>query len=126
MGFPALLIVAAAVFPPDVPLDVQIIQEAGHYVLRTNESARPLYVYDRDQPEKSNCVERCAALWPPLRVSARARPVGGWTVIVRSDRTRQWALDGKPVYTYAHDADSRAVGDGSGGVWHLLATMPAR
>lgn len=124
---PLLLIVAAGmVLPPDAPLDVQTIAENGRYVLRTLDAARPLYTYDRDPPGKSACIARCARTWPPLRVGAPARPVGKWTIVVRPDRLRQWAFEGKPVYTHAGDADSRATGDGAEGVWHLLPTFPAR
>jgi predicted lipoprotein with Yx(FWY)xxD motif len=126
MAFPAFLLATAMVLPPDVPLDVQIIQEGSRYVLRTNDPAKSLYTYDRDRPGKSNCAGRCIALRPPLRVGARAQPVGRWTVIVRPGGVRQWAFDGKPVYTFAHDTDGRATGDGTDGVWHLLATFPAR
>ncbi|MBW8754057.1 MAG: hypothetical protein JF595_07870 [Sphingomonadales bacterium] len=126
MPVPAFLLAAAMVLPPDVPLDVQIIQEGSRYVLRTNDPAKSLYTYDRDQPGQSNCAGRCLVLWPPLRVGARAQPAGRWTAIVRRGGIRQWAFDGKPVYTFAHDTDGRATGDGIGGVWHLLATFPAR
>jgi predicted lipoprotein with Yx(FWY)xxD motif len=112
--------------PPDTPIDVQIIQEGSRYVMRTSDPAKPLYAYDRDQPGKSTCLERCAATWPPLRVSDRARPVGRWTVIVRPDQVRQWAFDGRPVYTHVADTNSQARGDGAGGVWHLLPTFAAR
>lgn len=126
MPLPVFLLAAAMVMPPDVPLDVQIIQEGSRYVLRTNDPARSLYTYDRDPRGKSSCVGHCAAAWPPLRVSVRARPVGRWTAIIRPGGSRQWAFDGKPVYTCAHDADGRATGDGAGGLWHLLETFPAR
>jgi predicted lipoprotein with Yx(FWY)xxD motif len=120
-----LLALAGMVMPPDVPLDVQVIQEEGRYVLRTFDLAKPLYTRDGDKAGAPACLGRCAVAWPPLRVSARARPVGRWTVVTRPDKVRQWAFDGKPVYTFARDTDSRATGDGSGGVWHLLPTFPA-
>jgi predicted lipoprotein with Yx(FWY)xxD motif len=121
-----LLVLAAMVMPPDVPFDVQIIQESGRYVLRTMDGAKPLYTYDRDPPGKSACVEQCAAAWPPLRVGPRSKPVGRWTVIARADGGRQWAFAGKPVYTFARDSGSTATGDGMGGVWHLLPSSPAK
>jgi predicted lipoprotein with Yx(FWY)xxD motif len=121
-----LIVLAATIMPPDVPFDVQIIQESGRYVLRTMEGAKPLYTYDRDKPDKSACVDGCASAWPPLRVGARSKPAPHWTVIVRPDGVRQWAYDRKPVYTFARDAESQATGDGLEGVWHLLPTTPAR
>ena len=45
---------------------------------------------------------------------------GDWSVVTRDDGTKQWALKGKPLYTYAKDA---RPGDGSGngvdGAWHI-------
>jgi predicted lipoprotein with Yx(FWY)xxD motif len=121
-----LIALAAMIMPPDVPYDVQIIQESGRYVLRTMDGAKPLYTYDKDQPGKSNCEGACAAAWPPLRVGARSKPVLHWTVVVRGDGVRQWAFDRRPVYTFARDRESMATGDGIGGVWHLLPTTSAR
>lgn len=121
-----LFMLAGMVMPPDVPIDVQIIAEGSRYVLRTIDPAQSLYTYDRDAPDKSNCTGQCAAAWPPLKVSARARPTGRWTVIARPDGIRQWAFDRKPVYINAHDGEGRTTGDGADGVWHLLATFPAK
>lgn len=41
----------------------------------------------------------CAEQWPPVLASGNARPVGGWSIVERSDGKRQWALDGSPLYT---------------------------
>lgn len=121
-----LVVLAATIMPPDVPYDVQIIQESGRYVLRTMDGAKPLYTYDRDTPGKSTCVGACAKAWPPLRVGPNGKPKPGWTIIVRPDGVRQWAHAGKPVYTFVRDAESTASGDGMGGVWHLLPSLPAK
>jgi predicted lipoprotein with Yx(FWY)xxD motif len=121
-----LVVLAATIMPPEVPYDVQIIQESNRYVLRTMDGAKPLYTYDRDTPGKSTCVDACAKAWPPLRVGPNVKPKPGWTIIVRPDGVRQWAHDGKPVYTFVRDAESTASGDGMGGVWHLLPTLPAK
>jgi predicted lipoprotein with Yx(FWY)xxD motif len=83
-------------------------------------SAKPLYTFDRDEPGKSNCAGQCASAWPPLVAPEGAKPVGAWTVITRADGTKQWAIDGKPVYTFVRDTDSKPTGDGMGGVWHLV------
>jgi predicted lipoprotein with Yx(FWY)xxD motif len=127
MAFASIAFALAMVMPPDVPYPyVQIIQEGDQYVMRTLDGSKPLYTYDKDQPGKSTCVAACATAWPPLRAKAGAKPMGKWTIITRPDGSRQWAFGGKPVYTYSHDADSRASGDGQGGVWHLLPTTRAK
>ena len=127
MGFAVIAFALAMVMPPDVPYPyVQIIKEGDQYVMRTLDESKPLYTYDKDQPGKSNCIAACAAAWPPLQAKAGAKPMGKWTLVARADGSRQWAFGGKPVYTYSHDAESRATGDGMGGVWHLLPTTPAK
>ena len=119
------VIAAATVYPPDVPAAVQVIKENGVFVMRNlDEIPKPLYSYDRDEKEKSNCNASCAAAWPPLPAPANAKPFGRWTVVNRADGKKQWAFDGKPVYTNAHDTEGVATGNGSGGVWHLLPTTP--
>jgi predicted lipoprotein with Yx(FWY)xxD motif len=125
MAFPAIALAMALALPPDVPYDAQIIKEGNVYVIRTADPAKPLYTFDRDQPGISNCVDACAAAWPPLLVKS-GKPINKWKVITRPDGSKQWALDGKPVYTYAKDPEGQATGDGVGGVWHLLPTIPAQ
>ena len=126
MSMATLFVMAATmVYPPDVPAAVQIIKESGVFVMRTlDETPKPLYSYDRDEKDKSNCTGACATAWPPLPAPANAKPVGKWTVVNRADGKKQWAFDGKPVYTYARDTEGVATGDGAGGVWHLLPTTP--
>jgi predicted lipoprotein with Yx(FWY)xxD motif len=121
-----IALAATFVLPPDVPSDVQIIEESGRYVMRSNPSDKALYTYDRDRPDQSTCIAQCAAFWPPLRARSGARPVGRWTSIRRADGSAQWAFGGRPVYMFAHDPEGRATGDGTGGVWHALPTIPAR
>lgn len=122
-----LAILAAAAVPPAVPVDqVQIIAENGAYVMRSLPGARPLYTFDKDEPGKSNCIDRCLAAWPALAAPDGAKPVGKWSVIARPDGSSQWAYEKKPVYTFVRDSEGVATGDGMGGVWHLLPTTPAK
>ena len=84
-----------------------------------------LYTYDRDTtPDKSVCNDRCAMVWPPFMAGAEAMTMGSWSVVTRDDGTKQWAYNGKPVYTYSKDAaPGDAKGDGLGPqgthVWHV-------
>lgn len=79
-----------------------------------------LYTFDRDTPGVSNCNGACAANWPPLLAPANAVPAGDFTAIRRKDGTYQWALNGKPLYTWVKDRNpGDMTGDGVGGVWHV-------
>ena len=83
-------------------------------------SGLSLYVFDKDGPAVSNCYGDCAAKWPPFEAAGDASPEGAFGIILRTDGTRQWALNGKPLYTWFKDEKPGDVsGDGVKGVWHL-------
>jgi len=86
----------------------------------TDAHGMTLYTYDKDKAGKSNCNDKCAANWPPLKAAAGAKDEGEWTVVKRKDGTRMWAYDGHPLYTFAKDKKAGDTkGDGVGGVWHI-------
>ena len=82
-----------------------------------------VYTFDADPANsgKSVCNGPCAALWPPLTVSAAEQPSGAYSVVVRDDGGRQLAYKGKPLYLYK--ADQKAgdrTGDNFKNVWHVI------
>ena len=80
-----------------------------------------LYVFDKDVGGKPSCYDACAAKWPPYLGKADAKLTEGWTLVDRTDGTKQWAYDGKPMYYFAGDkAKGDMAGDGMGGVWHEI------
>jgi predicted lipoprotein with Yx(FWY)xxD motif len=86
----------------------------------TDEKGMTLYIFDKDEANKSNCYDDCAKAWPPFMAAADAQPEGEWTIVDRTDGTKMWAYDGKPVYTFVKDKKPGDVaGDGVGGVWHV-------
>jgi predicted lipoprotein with Yx(FWY)xxD motif len=93
--------------------------EAGP-VLTTPEG-RTVYTFDEDTAGASSCYGDCAEEWPPVSAADDAQPFGHMSVVTRTDGTRQWAYDGKPLYLY-HDDDAPGdvEGDGEGGVWHVV------
>lgn len=72
-----------------------------------------LYTYAKDPQGKSTCMDDCAKEWIPAPALANAQPVGPWTIVTRADGTKQWALRGKPLYTYVNDVDPGSVGGNS-------------
>lgn len=107
--------------PRSHPEEVAWMDEGERgYVYRRFPGGERLYYNDRDPPGRSTCYEGCAAAWPPVPAPADARAVGPWTVIVRKDGSRQWALRGRPVYTRFHDAPDQPTADGLEGVWHVV------
>ena len=88
----------------------------------TDAKGMTLYTYDKDEPGKSNCYDQCAVNWPPLVAEEGAMAEGEWTIIERTDGTKQWAYEGKPVYLWIQDkAPGDVTGEGKGdGTWHVL------
>lgn len=80
-----------------------------------------LYTFDRDTvPGKSNCNGKCVGNWPPFTAPADAANMKDWTVIVRSNGSKQWAYKGKPLYRWMDDKKPGDVdGDGRNNVWHV-------
>jgi predicted lipoprotein with Yx(FWY)xxD motif len=86
----------------------------------TDAKGMTLYTFDNDTGGKSMCNGPCATNWPPLIAGADAKPMGKMTIITRDDGTKQWALNGKPLYTYSKDAaPADKKGDGFKNVWHV-------
>jgi predicted lipoprotein with Yx(FWY)xxD motif len=85
-----------------------------------------LYTFAGDTaPGKSACEGDCATAWPALAAPADATPVGDWSIVGRTDGTRQWAFRGKPLYRFAKDAKPGEV-NGKGadnGQWQA-ASLP--
>ncbi len=81
-----------------------------------------LYTFDRDAANsgKSVCNGQCATNWPPLYAPENAKPMGGYSVVVRDDGKKQWAYKGWPLYYWVKDAKAGdRTGDGVGGVWKI-------
>lgn len=86
----------------------------------TDAKGMTLYTFDKDEPGKSNCYDQCAVNWPPFLAEAGAMAEGEWTIVDRTDGTKQWAYEGKPLYLYIEDKKAGDVtGEGKGGVWHV-------
>jgi predicted lipoprotein with Yx(FWY)xxD motif len=91
----------------------------------TGSAGMTLYVFDKDVAGsgKSVCNGPCAANWPPMTASDFARDSDSassdYTLIVRDDGKKQWALKGKPLYYWAKDQKpGDKTGDGVNNVWH--------
>ena len=70
-----------------------------------------LYSFDKDVVGKSNCNDKCAAEWPPLKVADGSKASGDWTIVKRDDGSKMWAYEGKPLYTFV---DDKKAGDVTG------------
>jgi predicted lipoprotein with Yx(FWY)xxD motif len=94
----------------------------------TDQEGWVLYRFDKDtaKPPKSNCVDKCAQVWPPAITDGNPDLSGVDPSVVgtvqRADGTRQITLAGWPVYRYIGDPKPGAwKGQNVGGVWFVVA-----
>jgi predicted lipoprotein with Yx(FWY)xxD motif len=93
---------------------------ASNNGLLTDAGGRVLYTFDKDEAGKSNCNGQCAVNWPPF-AATDGKAAAGYTVVVRDDGAKQWALNGKPLYFFVGDAKPGDTnGEGKMGVWHTV------
>jgi predicted lipoprotein with Yx(FWY)xxD motif len=94
-----------------------------------------LYVFAMDKGRMSTCYGACAANWPPLVSSGKARVrVGAKQSLIgrtrRMDGRWQVTYHGHPLYTFVKDtAKGQTNGEGLvafGGEWDLLAPSGAK
>jgi predicted lipoprotein with Yx(FWY)xxD motif len=87
----------------------------------TDANGMTLYTYDKDTAGVSACYDQCAVNWPPYLVEGDAMAEGEWTIVERTDGSKQWAYDGKPLYLWVNDkAPGDVTGEGKGdGTWHV-------
>lgn len=82
-----------------------------------------IYIFDKDTAGISTCYSACATLWPPYLEGATPPSTmsANITIVKRTDGSMQYAYKGMPVYYYSPDKKTGDVlGDGVGGVWHLV------
>ena len=101
------------------------INETAFGRVYADDKGMALYVFDMDPPGKSICNNACGAYWTPFKAADDATPDGEWTIVVRADGSRMWALRGRPLYTYVNDTvPGDVTGDGRGDTWRV-AKLPA-
>ena len=113
-----ILTAVATAFTANVAIAASVTEANG---LLADGSGRTLYTFDKDASNKSNCNGGCAAAWPPFMATEGDRAPAAFNVITRDDGAKQWAMNSKPLYFFAGDAQAGdANGDGKGGVWHVI------
>ena len=110
----AVLLAACATSPPDPTKTVDGVL--------VNPAGMTLYTFDRDVggSGKSVCNGPCATNWPPYLVTTAGASSAAFQVITRDDGAKQWAYQGKPLYTWIKDAKpGDRTGDGFQNVWKV-------
>jgi predicted lipoprotein with Yx(FWY)xxD motif len=91
----------------------------------TTDAGMTLYTFNNDTPGQSNCNGPCAVNWPPLAAADDAVDQGRFSVVTRNDSSRQWALDGWPLYTWINDnVPGDTTGEAVNQLWYVAMTVP--
>ncbi len=86
----------------------------------TDSKGMSLYTFTKDKYNTSNCNNGCAVKWPPLYAQKNSVASGRFSVITRLDNSKQWALDGKPLYKWFKDKKpGDTTGNGIKSVWFI-------
>jgi len=101
------------------PLGVTIQTASPDYMRRSAQPAlyadgagKALYTYEKDVAANTpTCLDACAQERPALIAPPMAKPFGNWSLVSRPDGAKQWALKGKPLYTYSKDSE---IGEAKG------------
>lgn len=92
----------------------------------SDNSGRTLYMYTRDEINKSNCYDSCAQHWPPLlTIDAPAVASGATASILgttkRTDGSTQITYNGMPLYYWWQDVKpGDTLGQNVGAVWFVV------
>jgi predicted lipoprotein with Yx(FWY)xxD motif len=79
-----------------------------------------LYHLDEDYQGRSICYAQCQIDWPPLLADVDSRSEGEFSIVERTDFTRQWAYKGRPLYRKSTDLQpGDMTGEGFWGVWSI-------
>jgi len=94
---------------------------------------RTLYHTSSEKRDRIECTGACAVKWPPLLISAHAKPIAGPGVtasrlgtVKRPDGRLQVTYAGLPLYLFSGDTKAREInGQGAGGIWHAVTPSGA-
>ena len=112
----------------DLTNDLKAVTIAKMGKVVTDSKGWVLYRFDKDtaKPSKSNCVDKCAQVWPPALTDGNPSLTGVDAALVgtitRADGGVQITLNGWPLYRYIGDPKPGAwKGQNVGGVWFVVA-----
>jgi predicted lipoprotein with Yx(FWY)xxD motif len=91
---------------------------------------RPIYYFDKEQTESSECYGDCAVAWPPVLTDGDSQASGGVDATLlgtteRDDGSTQVTYAGRPLYHYVDDPPGQILCHDVvefGGTW--LAVQP--
>lgn len=107
---------------PRKPPEFLVIPSINGRLLVTHKNYS-VYMWDGDDPGKSNCVGNCLDEWSPVLAPETAVAQGEWSVVVRSPGVLQWAFRKSPLYTYNKDPRTQSLVGSDVPGWHNVYTQ---
>jgi predicted lipoprotein with Yx(FWY)xxD motif len=124
-----LLTISVGTAHAQEPATVKITQNVEFGDILTDAGENALYLFTKDERNKSNCSGGCATAWPPLLTAGNLIAGEGVNdqrlgTIMREDGSTQVAYNGWPLYYFAND-DSAGDTNGQtvGGVWFVVSAF---
>jgi len=91
----------------------------------TDGNGMTLYIYTKDEINKTNCYGKCAINWPPLNSTGLALGeglTGKLGSVERVNSSTMATYNGMPLYYWISDkAPGDILGQGVGGVWFVVS-----
>lgn len=115
----------AATAPPEAVINVATDAKLGKFLV--DGKGMTLYVFTKDEPDKSNCSGKCIENWPPML--SQGHPTLGEGVDASlvgtaslADGSMVVTYDHMPLYTFFKDkVPGDITGQGSNDVWYVVA-----
>ena len=111
------------------PVPARIVDTPIGRVYAADFDGRTLYLYYRDPPRGTRCVEGCEEAWPALQADDEYVSLDAtdpFSTIRRPTGELQWTLGERPLYRFRGDAaEGDVAGDGVGGLWFAARPVPA-
>ena len=108
----------------EIPKMGSVIEDSKGFVL---------YRFDKDtaNPPKSNCVDTCALIWPPVLTNGTPTIAGVDPSLVgtvaRPDGTMQVTLHGWPLYNFSNEKEpGKWAGQAVGKTWWVIDSKGAK
>jgi predicted lipoprotein with Yx(FWY)xxD motif len=91
-------------------------------------AGQAIYLFDKEQSDRSECYDECAAAWPPVLTDGQPQAATGIDESLlgttkRDDGATQVTYNGHPLYYYAHEGRNEVRCHnvpGFGGLWLAL------
>ena len=117
-GFAASAVRATIVLPPSPGgITGQVTRKGNVFA-----DSKGMTLYSNSAP--ATCAGSCLEAWVALNAPQAASPLGDWTIVARTDGTRQWAYQGRPVYRSGKDAKPSDT-NGAEGTWQPVPVPPS-